>query len=126
MVNARTFVTLSLLCFFAIEAEDLNAEGPSGEKEASIYSKGGGFEPDRVVEFKPTNGRPLGLHVFFPNDHKKGDSRPAIVLFFGGGWKGGNPSQMYPQAAYLASRGMVAICAEYRTHSRYKPFFFRR
>ncbi len=32
----------------------------------------------------------------------------------GGGWTGGDTSQFYAQAKYLASRGMVAICAQYR------------
>jgi len=40
--------------------------------------------------------------------------RPGIVFFFGGGWNGGSPSQFYPHCEYLASRGMVAIAAEYR------------
>ncbi len=121
--NVLLSVTL-LLSVFVVEANDLHAEGSDNEKVASIYVKGSGFAPDKVVEFKPTNGRPLGLHVFFPEGHKRDESRPAIVLFFGGGWKGGSPSQMYPQAAYLASRGMVAISAQYRTYSRYKaqPF----
>lgn len=107
-----------------IGADSLRTEEPDNEKAAAIHKKGGGFTPNKVIEFKPTNGRPLVLHVFFPEGHKKDDSRPAIVLFFGGGWKGGSPSQMYPQASYLASRGMVAISAQYRTYSRYKaePF----
>jgi acetyl esterase/lipase len=89
-----------------------------------IFTKGGGFTPDKVIPFKKTDGRPLELHVFYPDDFKKGEERPGIVFFFGGGWKGGSPSQMYCQSAYLASRGMVAISAQYRTYSRYKaqPF----
>jgi len=89
-----------------------------------IYTQGGGLKPDKVVEFKQTDSKPLELNIFYPVNFKEGDSRPAIVFFFGGGWKGGNPNQFYPQAAYLASRGMVAISARYRTKSRYgaEPF----
>ena len=49
---------------------------------------------------------------------------PAIVFFFGGGWVGGNPGQFQFQAEYLASRGMVAFCPDYRTKSRHSttPF----
>ncbi len=49
---------------------------------------------------------------------------PAIVFFFGGGWVGGSPSQFELQAEYLATRGMVAFCADYRTQSRHStsPF----
>jgi len=43
---------------------------------------------------------------------------PAIVFFFGGGWVGGDPNQFQFQAEYLASRGMVAFCPDYRTKSR--------
>lgn len=66
----------------------------------------------------------LHLHVFKPEGWKASDSRPAIVFFFGGGWNGGNPGQFEPHCNYLASRGMVAITAEYRVKSRHKtsPF----
>lgn len=43
---------------------------------------------------------------------------PAIVFFFGGGWTGGSTAQFKMQAEYLASRGMVAFCADYRVKSR--------
>jgi acetyl esterase/lipase len=44
---------------------------------------------------------------------------PAIVFFFGGGWSTGDPEQFYPQCKYFASRGMVAMSAEYRVKSRH-------
>ncbi|HRX12092.1 MAG TPA: alpha/beta hydrolase [Draconibacterium sp.] len=49
---------------------------------------------------------------------------PAIVFFFGGGWVNGDPSQFELQAEYLATRGMIAFCADYRTQSRHSttPF----
>ncbi len=40
---------------------------------------------------------------------------PAVVLFHGGGWFGGDPSTMAPLASALAERGMVAFNATYRT-----------
>jgi acetyl esterase/lipase len=43
------------------------------------------------------------------------DKKPAIVFFHGGGWKNGKPAQFYMQCKYLASRGMVAMSAQYRT-----------
>ena len=60
-------------------------------------------------------GADLKLYVFNPLQHTVTDERPAIVFFFGGGWTGGTPSQFTMQAEHLASRGMVAVCAEYRT-----------
>ncbi len=72
-------------------------------------------EPDQVVIYKKVGDTELHLHLFNPPGHKAPDKTPAIVFFFGGGWNGGTPSQFYNQAAYFASRGMVAISAEYRT-----------
>ena len=79
-----------------------------------------GFEPDRTVQYKRVGETDLTLDVFLPPGHKSSDRRPAIVFFFGGGWNGGSPSQFYPHCQYLASRGMVAMSAEYRVKSRHE------
>ena len=78
----------------------------------------------KSVQYKQVEDTKLFLHVFNPKDHKASDRRPAIVFFFGGGWNGGTPKQFEPHCTYLASRGMVAITAEYRVKSRNKttPF----
>ncbi|VGO12874.1 Carboxylesterase NlhH [Pontiella desulfatans] len=76
-------------------------------------------KPTRVVPYKETPQGELHLHLFNPVQHNAQAQRPAIVFFFGGGWNSGTPSQFYPQAAHLASRGMVAICAEYRTKKQH-------
>lgn len=70
--------------------------------------------PDKLVTYKVINNIELKLHIFNPPQHKASDSKPAIVFFFGGGWIAGTPKQFYDQSEYLASRGMVAIAAEYR------------
>lgn len=41
-----------------------------------------------------------------------------MVFFFGGGWTNGSPNQFYAHCKYLASRGMVAMSADYRVKSR--------
>lgn len=74
-----------------------------------------GYAPDQAITYKVLDRDFLQLHVFLPEGHSPADQRPAIVFFFGGGWNGGSPSQFYPHCEYLASRGMVAISAEYRT-----------
>lgn len=74
-----------------------------------------GVVPDQIVEYKQVGDVKLTLHVFNPPEHKASDKAPAIVFFFGGGWKGGAPTHFYPQSKHLASRGMVAICVDYRT-----------
>ena len=117
----RPKVSLSLivllLCLNSLYAKK-NEQNPEGLPV--VYTQGAGLQPDKIVNFKETNSQPLTLNIFYPDDYIDGQNRPAIVLFFGGGWKGGSPTQLYPQAAYLASRGMIAISARYRTMSRYQ------
>ena len=77
------------------------------------------LEGAQVHVYKEASGSKLILNVFNPKDHDpKKDKRPAIVFFFGGGWNGGNPKQFQPHCEYLASRGMVAMAADYRVKSR--------
>lgn len=72
------------------------------------------IEPDKKVLYKEIDGVKLYLHFFFPKNHKMNDRSPALVLFHGGGWRGGGVNHFYNQSAYLASRGMVAINVQYR------------
>jgi acetyl esterase len=76
--------------------------------------------PSAVTLYKTTPQGELKLHIFNPPDHTIDAKAPAIVFFFGGGWTGGSPKQFYPQSAYLATRGMVAISAEYRVAGKHK------
>ncbi len=73
----------------------------------------------RAEIYKRASGDDLHLYVFEPEGHDPAtDKRPAIVFFFGGGWNSGSPTQFEQHARYLAKRGMVAICADYRVKSR--------
>lgn len=73
----------------------------------------------REIVYKTAGDVELRLHVFEPVDREPGKPLPAIVFFFGGGWVGGSPKQFYPHCQYLATRGMVAMAAEYRVRSRH-------
>ncbi len=75
------------------------------------------MQPDEKLVYKTTAEGDLELHIFKPEGHEPTDKRPAIVFFFGGGWVNGSPAQFYAHSRYLASRGMVAIGAEYRIES---------
>jgi len=78
-----------------------------------------GFTPDKEVVYKTIGDVQLKLSIFTPPDYAPTtDKRPAIVFFFGGGWNSGSPTQFYPHCEYLASRGMVAMSADYRVFSR--------
>ncbi len=61
----------------------------------------------------------LRMYLCNPEGHTADDQRPAIVFFFGGGWRGGSPQQFLPHCRYLAERGMVAAVADYRVASRH-------
>lgn len=78
------------------------------------------FPPSKQVTYKTVGDVELVLDIYHPKDFSPTDKRPAIVFFHGGSWSGGWKTQFSPQCHYLASRGMVAITAEYRVSSRHK------
>lgn len=93
-----------------------------GFTAATVQGQDYDFE---VINYKVVGQDTLELHLFQPpDDTATPASRSAIVFFFGGGWVRGTPAQFYPHAAYFASRGMVAISAEYRVRDRHNttPF----
>jgi acetyl esterase/lipase len=77
------------------------------------------YEPIKTFAYKETPQGALEMHVHLPHDLYPGEQRPAILFFFGGGWKGGTTRQFARQATYLASKGMVAARADYRVQSRH-------
>lgn len=72
----------------------------------------------RVETYKKVGDTKLNLWILAPEQSAE-SPRPAIVFFFGGGWKAGSPQQFEPQCRHLAERGMVAITADYRVASRH-------
>lgn len=71
----------------------------------------------RQIPFKMTPQDTLFLYVFEPEPSDS--SQSAIVFFFGGGWVNGDPSQFFEHSRYLASRGIMAFCAEYRIFNKH-------
>mgnify|MGYP000431804346 CR=1 FL=1 len=80
-------------------------EGIPGVASSFVYASPGGV--------------PLALHLFLPPAGLFFPPRPAIVFFFGGGWRTGRPAQFAPQAQHLATRGLVAALADYRVAERH-------
>ena len=86
--------------------------------------KKGPYESDfelpgsRAEVYKTIGDVKLKIYIYEPKGHKAGAKRPAIVFFFGGGWRGGTPRQFLEHCRYLASKGMVAMTADYRVSSR--------
>lgn len=79
--------------------------------------------PDKVL-YKQIDTIKLHLHIYKPNDFDVSKTYKSIVFFHGGGWNGGNHKAFRRQASYLATRGMIAISAEYRLFNTHKtsPF----
>lgn len=70
--------------------------------------------------YKSVNGINLPIHIFYPDNHKTTEKKPAVVCIHGGSWgaitdnsewDGGT---MYPQAKYYASRGIIGVAISYR------------
>lgn len=76
------------------------------------------IEGAKEVIYKEIGDTSLKLWIFSPEEEASAP-RPAIVFFFGGGWRSGSPTQFVPQSRILADRGMVAIVADYRVASRH-------
>jgi len=104
----------------------LAAASAPAQSAARVRPKGGGFTyppqlPGAKAEvYKTVGDVKLNLYIFTPPGHKPDDKRPAIVFFFGGGWTSGSPVQFQHHCEYLASRGMVAMTADYRVASRHQ------
>ena len=86
-------------------------------------------QPTRTVIYKKTvdaagKAVELEMNIFEPTGHKASDQTPAIVLFYGGGWSGGEPDLFFAHATYLASRGMMAFVPKYRTKNSAKTTAF--
>ncbi|MBI4623572.1 MAG: alpha/beta hydrolase [Verrucomicrobia bacterium] len=113
-------VALSLAGLFAVASGAFGASGlPKGKKKgpganADVSRVTPMRDPDKSMVFKKTPQGDLKLYCFLPKDWKAEDKRPGIVFWFGGGFVGGTPTQFYAKAEYLASRGLVCVCAEYR------------
>lgn len=108
----RIFALLAVAVLFPIAS----AAAQDADRQARTYP------PDmpgaKAETYKTVGDTKLELYIFRPEDWKPTDKRPAIVCFFGGGWTSGTPRQFLPQCQYLATRGMVAIAADYRVASR--------
>jgi acetyl esterase len=77
-------------------------------------------DASKVEIYKTVDSIDLKLWIFNPKDLKDTDSHPAIIFFFGGGWRQGTPIQFVPHCKYLADRGMVAMVADYRVRNRHQ------
>jgi acetyl esterase len=110
MTRVRRLFTLAILFASIASAQD--------KKAGKAYPP---TLPGATVEtYKTIGDTRLNLYVYYPEGHKPTDKRSAIVFFFGGGWTNGSPGQFEQHCKHLASRGMVAMTADYRVASRHQ------
>ncbi len=82
---------------------------------ALLFSQTAG--PDTLL-YKVVDTTHLHLFAFYPPEQLSVGKRPAMIFFFGGGWKGGNPDQFLHHARYFSENGIVCFLAEYRVETR--------
>jgi len=113
----------SLLCLLLFITPILHAQKAKGGAKKTLIKLTTEPVKTRDVVYKKTPQGELKLHVFSPGgDIQTTMLKPCVVFFFGGGWKSGSFTQFVPHAEYLASRGIVAACADYRIQSIHKTF----
>lgn len=116
-------IVLSLLCNICSPslAQENSSAGEQDFAKAAARKKQKNYpaeiEGAEVRVYKSINDVELNAYIFSPED--KTQPVPAIVFFFGGGWTAGSPTQFEQHCKYFASRGMVAITADYRVASRH-------
>jgi acetyl esterase/lipase len=89
-----------LLCLLVFSCGKLSAQIMSGTVSEFIY--------------KHSDSTKLKMKVWNPPDKQLTKKYPAIIFFFGGGWKQGNMQQFEAHAKYFASKGLVAVTVDYR------------
>lgn len=141
MNKARTVRSVFLFCAVvsmsiaqAKDAADPVAEDPeraegasldmNNESNPGLNRKAAKASSEPVIKtfiFKTVGGASLDLKVYYPPGWEEGGKMlPAAVLFFGGGWYGGETTQFREMAPYLARRGMIIVTPEYRTINEHK------
>ena len=101
-----------LFLFLAVVARPYISEPASGIIPNNSQAKLPDTETSLV--YKHVDSTDLKLYVYYPEEKAYDEPHAAIVFFFGGGWNRSNITQFEPHALHFASRGMVAILAEYR------------
>ena len=100
-------------------AADYNVKAATKSYPATVWTYPPKLPGARTETYKTVGETKLDMFIFEPEGHRANDARPAVVFLFGGGWRGGTPGQFYRHCEYLASRGMVAMTADYRVKRRH-------
>ncbi len=97
--------------------------GESGKDEEQLLQHySGPYKLDTSTAISETyrHDPDLKLYFIYPDEElAQGETRPAIVFFFGGGWTNGTVQAFASQGKRLAGRGMIAVLADYRVKTKY-------
>ncbi len=66
------------------------------------------------------DGVQLRVRLFAPPGHTPGAFLPAVLFYYGGMWSLEYDEEFVSWAMHLASRGVVCLLPEYRTHARFE------
>lgn len=116
MSRSSSASVAKLAWFFSLGACTLAVQLKGGQAPLGSYPPQ--MDGVKTEVYKTIGDVELKLYVFDAKGHSASDRLPAIVFFFGSGFRFGTPQQFEPQCRYFASRGMVAITADYRVSSR--------
>lgn len=70
------------------------------------------------VLYKQIDTTGLYMEVYYPDEVYSTKTLPAMVFFFGGGWKNGNRQHFVHHAQYFSKRGLVCFLVDYRTETK--------
>ena len=115
----RVLLTVLVLLASQHLTDALTASAEDPPEPATSWTYPPDMPGSRIEIYKGVGDVSLNAYIFEPKGHVAADQRPAIVFFFGGGWRGGTPGQFLPHCQHLAERGMVAISVDYRVKSRH-------
>ena len=105
---------LPVICFASYAcSSDRNAP----ESCIGVKSQPSSLRGAQSFTYLRASDRDLKLHVFSPPGPSQ-QARPAILFFFGGGWRVGKISALEPQAREFAKHGYVTVLADYRVKCR--------
>ncbi len=83
----------------------------------SIFASAICFAQEQVI-YKQIDTTKLFIELHYPEQVDTTKLYPAIVFFFGGGWKSGNRDHFINHAKYFSKRGLVCFLVDYRTESK--------
>ena len=76
------------------------------------------------IKYKQIDTTILFMEVYYPEQVDSSKIYPAMVFFFGGGWRSGDRFHFVQHAKYFSKRGIICFLADYRTKNKNKtsPF----